>query len=233
MKKIFKSALLLLSVSSMLLSGCGASNAQRYDSIQLEQTNYNISGDENSDKSSKAVSESEEPKYRKEYDEEGNLYLINNKTEEIIPPFPEGWSGERISKMVTIDGYQLTLPCKVSDILALSEDFRADETFDYGDNTSSFQIWYKDVIAVSGIYNNDSEIIEMIDIRSNEYTDFEKFNSTSPQDIFENIFENIPKNELDFINVAYLENDLICHIVYTYVNDKNGILSFLWEEINI
>lgn len=235
MNKIKKSTLLLLLASSLLLSGCEVISAQEYEDLQTEKINYNISNEikasESTDKHGENVAESKESKYRKEYDEEGNLYLINNKTEEIIPPFPEGWSGERISKMVTIDGYQFTLPCKVSDILALSEDFRADESFDYGDGTSSFQIWYEDVIAVTGIYNNDTEIIEMIDIRANDYTDFEKFDSTAPQDIVDNIFKNIPNNEMNFINVSYIENDLIYHIVYTYTNEKNSTLCFLWEEL--
>lgn len=219
---------------SLLFSGCDKVSAIKYETNNIEK-GYGISSAKNisanKDDNQKTNLNTEDPKYRKEYDESGNLYLVNNITDDVITPFPDGWSAERISKMVTIDGYQLTLPCKVSDILALSDDFRAEEPDDYGNGTSYYKIWYKDVIAVSGIYNNDSEIIEMIDIRSNEYTNFEKINSTSPQNIFENIFENIPKNELDFISAAYVENDVVCHIVYTYVNDKNGILSFLWEEV--
>lgn len=219
-----KNGILAVLVSSFLLAGCSETGVQESNEKVFSESTYSVS---------EAVSDSKEPKYRKEYDENGSLYLVNNETGDVITSFPEGWSAERISKMVTIDGYQLTLPCKVSDILALSDDFRAEEPDDYGNGTSYYKIWYKDVIAVSGICNNDTEIMEMIDIGSNEYTDFEKFNSTSPQDIFDNIFADIPKNELDFISAAYFENDVICHIVYTYVNDKNGVLSFLWEKAEI
>ena len=41
--------------------------------------------------------------------------------------FPEGWSAERVLNMVSIDGHQLSFPCTVDDILALSEDFGIEE----------------------------------------------------------------------------------------------------------
>ena len=38
--------------------------------------------------------------------------------------FPEGWSAERVLNMISIDGHQLSFPCTVDDILALSEDLK-------------------------------------------------------------------------------------------------------------
>ena len=121
-----KNGILAVLVSSFLLAGCGETGVQESNEKVFSESTYSTS---------EAVSDIKEPKYRKEYDENGSLYLVNNETGDVITSFPEGWSAERISKMVTIDGYQLTLPCKVSDILALSDDFRAEEPDDYGNGS--------------------------------------------------------------------------------------------------
>lgn len=173
-----------------------------------------------------------ESKYKKEYDEEGNLYLINKNTDEIIPPFPEGWSGERISKMVTIDGYQLTLPCKVSDILELSEDFRLDEDMqhDYGDGRSFYQIWYKDFIAANGNCRSDNNQIMYINIYCDADAEIEGINLAMPEEVFK-FFKDFPKVYSDFINVRYVESDTKYTIQYSRANSNCGVLVLFWEEI--
>ncbi|MDY3791573.1 MAG: hypothetical protein SOZ56_03735 [Oscillospiraceae bacterium] len=173
-----------------------------------------------------------EEKYSREYDENGDLYLINNKTGEITPPFPEDWSGERISKMVTIDGYQLTLPCKVSDILALSEEFRADEPQDNGDGTSYFQIWYNDVMAVSGSYRNDDEMITDVFVGgngSNKYIKIEGVSLAIPDEIF-SVFKDFRKRESGGIKARYVESDMI-YIISFLGYDDNSSICIIWEDI--
>lgn len=167
-----------------------------------------------------------EERYRKELNEAGETYLIDTQTDEIIPPFPEGWSGERISKMVTIDGYQLTLPCKVSDILELSEDFRLDDPFDYNDGTSGYQIWYKDVIAAGGVFDNASNMILTINVGGNEYTKFEDIDSTIPEDVFL-LFNDLPKDSGNAISVKYFQDNVRYGLQYF----GRGKILLVWEEI--
>lgn len=179
-----------------------------------------------------ASAETAEEKYSREYDANGDLCLINNKTGDIIPPFPEGWSGERISKMVTIDGYQLTLPCKVSDILALSEDFSAAEPIDGGDGTSFFQIWYKDVMAVSGSYRNDDEMITDVLVGGNgssKYIKIEGISLAIPDEIF-SVFKDFRKSESGGIMARYVESDMI-YIMSFLGDDDNSSIFIIWEEI--
>ncbi|MGN0638366.1 MAG: hypothetical protein ACI4J0_08335 [Huintestinicola sp.] len=204
------------------LAGCVAPSKQ----VSIEETTVQS-----------AVSEENtveaEPKYSREYDENGDLYLINNKTGDIIPPFPEGWSGERISKMVTIDGYQLTLPCKVSDILALSEDFSAPEPIiDRGDGTSFFQIWYKNVMAVSGSYRNDDEMITDVLVGGNGSSKYIKIEGVSlaiPDEIF-SVFKDFRKSESGGIMARYVESDMI-YIISFLGDDDNSSICIIWEYI--
>lgn len=224
----------MLLAFSLTFSGCEASSAIENENSNIEK-GYGVSSTKsissNKDSNKKTNTNSEEHKYRKEYDESGSLYLVNNNTGDVITPFPDGWSAERISKMVTIDGYQLTLPCKVSDILALSDDFRAEEPFDYGDGTSSFQIWYEDVIAVSGIYNNDDETIELIYVGGNKYTEIEGIDSTEFENIF-NLFNDLSKSSTGSVSSRYIESDqdMIYSLHYTGKN-KYSIICLSWEEI--
>ncbi len=188
-------------VMMLSLAGCGGKAE--------EETADTVQSTEQTTTAGESVS-AEEPRYKMEYDENGEPYLYDNKTDEIIPSFPEGWSGERISKMVTIDGYQLTLPCKVSDILDLSEDFRLDESmaYDYGDGTSSYRILYKDVIAADGVFDNESNMIETINLGGNEYTKFEGTASTMPEEVF-SLFNDFPKFDEDYIIVKYFQGNVI------------------------
>lgn len=167
-----------------------------------------------------------EARYRKELNEAGELCLIDTQTKETIPPFPEGWSGERISELVTIDGYQLTLPCKVSDILELSEDFRLDDPFDYNDGTSGYQIWYKDVIAAGGVFDNASNMILTINVGGNEYTKFEDIDSTIPEDVFL-LFNDLPKDSGNAISVKYFQDNVRYGLQYF----GRGKILLVWEEI--
>ena len=218
MNRMKMSAVIMLAAVCAVASGCGEVKTGNTPSAQSESA-------------VESVTESTEPKYSKEYDEEGNLYLVNNRVDEVVTPFPEGWSAERLSKMVTIDGYQISFPCKISDILALSEDFRLDEAqvFDYGDGTSSYQIWYKDDIVLSGIYIHDNNLIKMMTINANDFTKYEGVDSNSPNEIT-NLFSEFTKGDSLSIFASYFENDKVYHIVYSGTNAYSS-LALVWEEI--
>ncbi|MDE7293964.1 MAG: hypothetical protein K2N72_06035 [Oscillospiraceae bacterium] len=215
-KRFFAAAVVMM----LGLAGCGGKVEE--ETVNTEQTTEQTT-------TAGESADTEKPRYQMEYDENGVPYLIDNNTDKIIPSFPEGWSGERISKMVTIDGFQLTLPCKVSDILDLSEDFRLDEPFDYGDGTSSYHIWYKDVIAASGIFDNDSNMIETMNIGGNEYTKFESIDSTIPDDVF-SFFSDFQRSTTGSINAGYFESGMIYNIIYTGKSQYSSIL-INWNNI--
>lgn len=171
-----------------------------------------------------------EARYRKELNEAGELCLIDTQTKETIPPFPEGWSGERISELVTIDGYQLTLPCKVSDILALSNDFRQSGTYDCGDGSTYFEISYKDNTEAAGFFSNETEMITFMNVFCDDYTKFEGVDSNSPDDVF-SLFNNFRKSEDGSIIAKYFEQDIRYVVTYQGTNKSNCILSLSWTEI--
>ncbi|MDE7295199.1 MAG: hypothetical protein K2N72_12325 [Oscillospiraceae bacterium] len=213
-------AVVLISALAFGTAGCSGDVSE----VQQEQTN--------------AVNEKStdnEPRYRKAYNENGETCLIG-AYDKIIPPFPNGWSGERINSMVSVDGYQLIFPCTVEDILNLSSDFRLDEDMqnDYNDGRSFFQIWYKSYIELSGIFYNDTGIIQMITVSGNEYSKIEDRNGDDPEallalfDGFETYHDTV--ENLYSIHASYYEDNIIYNIL---TNARSGGVTLLWSEFEM
>ncbi|MBQ8176040.1 MAG: hypothetical protein IJ035_03270 [Oscillospiraceae bacterium] len=69
--------------------------------------------------------------------------------------FLEGWSAERVLNMISIDGYQLSFPCTVDDILVLSDDFKIKHKRYKAENQEFTGLYYKDTqIANICYYDN-------------------------------------------------------------------------------
>ena len=67
--------------------------------------------------------------------------------------FPEGWSAERVLNMISIDGHQLSFPCTIDDILALSEDFDVRNKHYLSENEELGELYYKDIFYLYLFHN--------------------------------------------------------------------------------
>ena len=150
--------------------------------------------------------------------------------------FPEGWSAERVLNMISIDGHQLSFPCTVDDILALSEDFEIEE-YEKNDSEKMAYLYYKDVqVAVITYYNNHNiNYVNFNDFFQHGHLYLEGINIQNSEKITEllkillNSSDNYTLNDEDYTHIKkyYDKNNAI---IISY-SKSNVMIAFSWEEI--
>ncbi len=143
---------------------------------------------------------------------------------------PAGWTSERILNMISIDGHQLSFPCAVDDILALSDEFElrdkhylreTEEVADlYYEDINLGLIYYYDNGNVHGVFLNDyssktktyNELIYIEGISINDKSNIEKIMSSLMSD---SILKEIADEE---------------YAIFIYYSNDVSILNLSWEE---
>lgn len=142
--------------------------------------------------------------------------------------FPEGWSAERVLNMISIDGHQLSFPCTVDDILALSEDFEVDE-HKINDMEKGAFLYYKDIEIGGLAYNNDNIVYyaTFSDFSQHGYVYLEGINIQNNSEI-SSLFQTLTDNQLDSQFKRYIDNKLLLNFFYS---ESNNSITLSWEEI--
>ena len=146
--------------------------------------------------------------------------------------FPEGWSAERVLNMVSIDGHQLSFPCTVDDILALSEDFEIGKGRTYSENIKMAYLFCDDIqVATIFFYNNlNVHYININDFSKSRYVTVENIDLNDTEKITK-LIENLTTKSTDefgLISGNYIESQTA--ITIHYYSETNS-LSIFWEEI--
>ncbi len=165
------------------------------------------------------------------------LLTENNSSE--YEDFPEGWSSERVLNMVTIDGYQLSFPCTVDDILALSEDFQVKDEFYHSETQKMAYLYYKDTeIAAIGYYNDKKMYYANFDDFSKSgYVSIENINITETEKITDlmKTLVSASESETELLSGKYTDKKVNVHIEFynptsTSSYSTNSLVLF-WEEL--
>ena len=146
--------------------------------------------------------------------------------------FPEGWSAERVLNMVSIDGYQLSFPCTIDDILALSEDFEVKNEVSHSENIKMADLLYNDIEVATIFYYNDFNIhyIRINDFFISGYVDIEGIDINNTDEICNLIKSLITTTPDDFelISGNYIDGKIAIRVHYY---TSTGTLTIFWEEI--
>lgn len=146
--------------------------------------------------------------------------------------FPEGWSAERVLNMISIDGHQLSFPCTVDDILALSEDFEIRNEMYHNDTQKVAWLCYKNVEVASIGYYNDKKIYyaNFDDYFQNGYINVENININETEKII-SLFESLMNvSSKDSALLSSKLTDLHFNINVEYYTLTNSII-ISWEEV--
>ena len=82
---------------------------------------------------------------------------ITDNMDSIYPvaSLPDGWTEERILNMISIDGYKISLPCSVNDIVSLSDDFEIENDIYSSTEKKTAYLFYKnEEIGTVSYYDN-------------------------------------------------------------------------------
>ncbi|MBQ8176643.1 MAG: hypothetical protein IJ035_06370 [Oscillospiraceae bacterium] len=142
--------------------------------------------------------------------------------------FPERWSAERVLNMISIDGHQLSFPCTVDDILALSEDFEIEE-YERNDFEKTANLYYKNIYVGFFSYYNDGNIyfFDLGTPTQTEYLRLEKANIQNDDEI-QTLFETLMENPSDTQQYKFIDNKIAIRLLY--LEDASAFI-LSWEEI--
>ncbi len=153
--------------------------------------------------------------------------------------FPESWSAERVLNMVSIDGYQLSFPCTVDDILALSDDFQVKDEMYHSETQKLAYLYYKDIeIAVIGYYNDRKMYYANFDdFYKSGYVTIENININETEKIMDLMKTLMPvsENETELVSGKYKDKKVNVHIEFynptsTSSYSTNNLILF-WENL--
>ena len=146
--------------------------------------------------------------------------------------FPEGWSAERVLNMISIDGHQLSFPCTVDDILALSEDFEIRNEMYHSETQKLAWLYYKNVEVAAIGYYNDKKInyTNFDDYFQNGYINVENVNINDTEKIISLFDPLIDVSSKDSPLLSCKLTDLHFNINVEYYTLTNSII-ISWDEI--
>ncbi len=172
-------------------------------------------------------------------DENGKEILKAGNDNSEYEDFPESWSAERVLNMVSIDGYQLSFPCTVDDILALSDDFQVKDEMYHSETQKLAYLYYKDIeIAVIGYYNDrKTYYANFDDFYKSGYVSIENININETEKIMDLMKTLMPvsENETESISGKYTDKKVNVHIEFynpssTSSYSTNNLILF-WENL--
>lgn len=142
--------------------------------------------------------------------------------------FPEGWSAERVLNMISIDGHQLSFPCTVDDILALSENFEIEE-YERNDFEKMAYLYYKNIYVGFFSYYNDGNIyfFDLGTPTQTEYLRLEKANIQNADET-KTLFQTLMGNPSDTQQYKFIDNKIAIRLLY--LEDTSAFI-LSWEEI--
>ena len=142
--------------------------------------------------------------------------------------FPEGWSAERVLNMISIDGHQLSFPCTVDDILALSENFEIEE-YEKNDSEKRALLYYKDILVALLYYNNNDIYFALFYglSRNGGNLYLEGVNIQNSKEIADK-FQMLAGDSSDFFDKRYIDDKMAVVLIYS---EKNNSITLSWEEV--
>lgn len=171
--------------------------------------------------------------------ENGKETLLTENNNSEYEDFPKEWSAERVLNMVSIDGYQLSFPCTVDDILALNGDFQVKDEFYHSETQNMAYLYYKDTeIAAIGYYD-DKKIYyaKFDDFSKSGYVTVENININETEKITDlmKTLVSASENETELLSGKYTDKKVNVHIEFydptsTSSYSTNNLVLF-WEEL--
>ncbi len=171
------------------------------------------------------------------YNEKKNLQTINYKSE--YKEFPKGWSSERVLNMVSVDGYQLSFPCTIDDILDLSDDFQIKDEMYHSETQKLAFLYYKDTeIATIGYYNDKKMYYANFDdFYKSGYVTIENININETEKMMElmKTLISVSENKTELVGGKYTDKKVNLHIEFYSSTSKSSYSTndfvLYWEEL--